>query len=147
MKLKYKKLYDIPVVPKYMTDGASGIDLCAVFSTSKMVDFVMIAPGESEHISTGLAFEIPEGFEGQIRPRSGHAKRGLVAAFGTIDSDYRGEVGVRIFNHSFKTQKIELYERIAQLVICPVVRCELEESETLSETIRGSNGFGSTNKR
>lgn len=108
---------------------------------------VQINPGHRQLVKTGLFLEIPEGFEGQVRPRSGLAlKHGITVlnAPGTIDSDYRGELCILLINHGPDSFLIEPGDRIAQLVIAPVVQVILEESENLEETQRGSGGFGST---
>jgi dUTP pyrophosphatase len=127
-------------LPRYETDGAAGLDLRAD-------EPVTLAPGERRLVPTGLALEIPPGHEGQVRPRSGLAVRhgvGMVNAPGTIDSDYRGEVGVVLVNHGQAPVSFARGDRIAQLVIAPVVRAELALVEDLSASARGGNGFGST---
>lgn len=140
MKVIVKKLVDWAEIPKRHTSLASGFDLEACIPED-----VFIHPGEHKKIPTGLAFEIPAGHEGQVRPRSGLSlKHGVMAAFGTIDADYRGEVSVVLYNHSFRNFRVEPKMRIAQMVISPVSYCELEESSTLSDTTRGEAGFGST---
>ncbi len=140
MLIWIKKLDPSVATPRRQTDHSSGFDLEA-----NLVERVTIAPGERRTIATGLAFEIPPGYEGQVRPRSGLSSlHGVVAAFGTIDADYRGEVGVVLFNNSFHNFKVEPHMRIAQLVICPVEYPELEVVDELSVTARGYSGFGST---
>jgi len=127
-------------LPRYQTPGASGLDLRAD------EDFAL-APGERRLVPTGLAVEIPEGFEGQVRPRSGLAARhgvGMVNAPGTIDSDYRGEVMIVLVNHGREPFAARRGERIAQLVIAPVTRVAVEAAEELSGSERGGGGFGST---
>ncbi|BDG02023.1 dUTP diphosphatase [Anaeromyxobacter oryzae] len=127
-------------VPKYETPGAAGMDLRAD-------EAVTLAPGERRLVPTGLAVEIPPGFEGQVRPRSGLALRhgvGMVNAPGTIDSDYRGEVGVLLVNHGQAPVAFARGDRIAQLVIAPVVRAEIALADALSDSGRGGGGFGST---
>ncbi len=127
-------------LPRYETDGAAGLDLRAD-------EPVTLAPGERRLVPTGLALEIPAGHEGQVRPRSGLAVRhgvGMVNAPGTIDSDYRGEVGVVLVNHGQAPVAFARGDRIAQLVIAPVARAELVLAEDLSESARGGGGFGST---
>jgi dUTP pyrophosphatase len=129
-------------LPRYETAGAAGLDLRAD------VD-VALAPGERRLVPTGLAVEIPPGYEGQVRPRSGLAVKhgvGMVNAPGTIDSDYRGEVGVALVNHGQAPVSFARGERIAQLVIAPVVQAELQLVEALSGTGRGDGGFGSTGR-
>ena len=132
-------------LPTYETEHSAGLDLRAALSEA-----VVLAPGERGLIPTGLFLEIPSGYEAQVRPRSGLAlKRGLTLlnAPGTIDADYRGEVGVIMINLSAEDQHIDPGERIAQLIFAPVTRGEWIEVETLAETERGSGGFGSTGKR
>jgi dUTP pyrophosphatase len=127
-------------LPRYQTAGAAGLDLMSA-------EDVELRPMQRHAVSTGLALEIPEGFEGQVRPRSGLAlKAGLTClnSPGTIDSDYRGEVKVLLVNLSSELAKIRRGERIAQLVIAPVCRATLVEVEGLEETGRGRGGFGST---
>ncbi len=124
----------------YATDGASGLDLAAC------LDWPSPVTDEIVSIPTGWSFQIPAGYEGQIRPRSGLARQGVVAMFGTIDSDYRGEVRVLLVNWSADWFAVAHGERIAQLVIAPVVRVRLCEVEALTETRRGEGGFGSTGR-
>ena len=129
-------------LPTYETAHSAGLDLRAALSEA-----VVLAPGERGLIPTGLFLEIPPGYEAQVRPRSGLAlKRGLTLlnAPGTIDADYRGEVGVIMINLSAEEQHIGPGERIAQLIFAPVTRGEWIEVETLAETERGRGGFGST---
>jgi len=137
--LRYKLLADVPP-PAYQTAGASGIDLCAA------VDDI-IEPGETARISLGIAVEIPAGFEGQLRPRSSLNMRGILGHFGTIDSDYRGEISAVLTNLSHGPFHVYVGHRIAQLVIAPVEHVELVRVEQLSETARGERGFGHTGKR
>jgi dUTP pyrophosphatase len=132
---------DVPL-PKYQTAASAGLDLCAAIAETRT-----IAPGMRMLIPTGLAFAIPEGFEGQVRPRSGLAlKHGIsiVNTPGTIDSDYRGMVQVVLINHGSEPFVVEPLARIAQLVICPIVQAELELVESLDMTARGAGGYGST---
>ena len=132
-------------LPAYETAQSAGMDLRAALAE----DLVM-APGERALVPTGLYLEIPAGYEAQVRPRSGLAlKRGLTVlnAPGTVDADYRGEVGVILVNLSKEEQRIEPGDRVAQLLFAPVTRGELLEVETLEETERGSGGFGSTGER
>jgi len=139
-----KKLRPDAIVPKYQTAGAAGLDLCAAIDAP-----ITIQPHARAAISTGLAMAIPEGFEGQVRPRSGLAmKHGITCtnAPGTIDFDYRGPVTVLLINHGSEPFTIEPGHRIAQLVIAPVVQAELVETEELSDTARGAGGFGSTGR-
>ena len=131
-------------LPAYETDGAAGADLRANFPDQKAKS---LAPGERTLIPTGLRVEIPRGFEMQIRPRSGLAlKQGLSLPNtpGTIDSDYRGPLGVILINLGQTAVVIEHGDRIAQAVIAPVIQARFELADTLSETTRGSGGFGST---
>jgi len=128
------------MLPEYQTDGSAGMDLR---STSP----VELVPMERKLVPTGVRMEIPEGYEGQVRPRSGLAHKSgvtIVNAPGTIDSDYRGEIGVILINLSGEPVKLDQGERIAQLVIVPVTQVRLEHVEELGETERGEGGFGST---
>jgi dUTP pyrophosphatase len=132
---------EVPL-PAYQTEHAAGLDLCAALGESKRLE-----PGARLLVPTGLAFAIPEGYEGQVRPRSGLAlKHGIsiVNSPGTIDADYRGMVQVLLINLGQGPFLIEPLSRIAQLVICPVVRAELELVSALPETTRGAGGYGST---
>jgi dUTP pyrophosphatase len=132
---------DLPL-PRYQTEGAAGLDLLADLDAE-----LELLPMAREAIPTGLALEIPPGFEGQVRPRSGLAlKSGLTCLNtpGTIDCDYRGEVKVILINLSRDPATIRRGDRIAQLVIAPVCRAELTEVTSLGESSRGSGGFGST---
>ena len=132
---------NIPL-PKYETSGSSGMDL-----TANIENEIEIAPGKSSIISTGLAISVPKYFEIQIRPRSGLAAKNQISVLntpGTIDSDYRGEIKVILINLGEKKFKVERGLRIAQMVLCPVVKAVLKEVVELEETERGSDGFGST---
>ena len=132
---------NIPL-PKYETTGSSGMDLSA-----NIGDDIEIAPGKSSIIPTGLAISIPKNFEIQIRPRSGLAAKNQISVLntpGTIDADYRGELKVILINLGSKSFKVEKGLRIAQMILCPIVKAKLIEVETLEETIRGTGGFGST---
>jgi dUTP pyrophosphatase len=143
LSVKLKRHFSDVQLPTRATEFASGWDLYAYRPHADL----MLLPGSKGIVNTGISIEIPEGYEGQIRPRSGMAaKQGLVACFGTIDSDYRGLIGVNLFNHSFTSAIIEHGQRIAQLVIAPVLKVSFEEVLELSETTRGSNGFGSSGK-
>ncbi len=129
-------------LPRYETAGSAGLDLRADEPFS-------LAPGERRLVPTGLAVEIPPGHEGSVRPRSGLAIRhgvGMVNAPGTVDSDYRGELQIILVNHGQAPVSFARGDRIAQLVIAPVARAELELVEALGETGRGHGGFGSTGK-
>ena len=128
------------LLPSYATEHSSGLDL----RTSKNLS---LHPGEYKLVPTGIAIEIPEGFEGQVRPRSGLALKhgiGCLNSPGTIDSDYRGEVKVLLINHGKEVVHFEKGERIAQLIIAPYARATWEQVETLEESTRGAGGFGST---
>ena len=132
-------------LPKYETDGSSGMDLSA--NIEKEIE---IAPGKTSIIPTGLALAIPKNFEIQIRPRSGLAAKNQISVLntpGTIDADYRGELKVILVNLGKNTFRIEKGLRIAQMVLCPVIRAKLKEVDTLEETERGTSGFGSTGTR
>lgn len=132
---------DIPL-PRYATPGASGMDICAAVESDRVIQ-----PGETALIPSGFLLEIPPGYEAQVRPRSGLAINygiGILNAPGTIDSDYRGELGVIITNFSKKEFVVHRGDRIAQLVVMPVVRAQWEEVESLEGTMRGSGGFGHT---
>ncbi len=132
---------DLPL-PAYATPGSAGIDLVAA------VDWdVVLQPGERMLISTGMRMAIPEGYEAQVRPRSGLALRhgiSMVNSPGTIDSDYRGIVQVIMINHGQEPFTVQRGDRIAQMVIAPVIRAELVEAESLPETHRNEGGFGHT---
>ena len=141
-KIAVKKLDENAVLPTYGSNYAAGADLYALTDEE-----IVFAPHETKLIKTGLAMEIPEGYAGLIYARSGLAsKRGLAPAnkVGVIDADYRGEIMVALHNHSAVEQKIAPKERIAQLVIAPFLKAEFEVCDTLSETVRGEGGFGST---
>jgi dUTP pyrophosphatase len=141
-KILIKRLSKNVPLPKYETDGSSGMDLSA--NIEKNVD---IKPGKSAIIPTGLAVSIPKNFEIQIRPRSGLAAKNQLSVLntpGTIDSDYRGELKVILINLGDKTFKVENGSRVAQMVLCPIIKASLKEVETLEETKRGIGGFGST---
>lgn len=136
-------------LPKYETEGSAGMDLRANFPTDLREEGIVLAAGARTLVPTGLKFEIPLEFEVQIRPRSGLAlKHGvtLVNAPGTIDSDYRGEVGIILINHGNEPFRITHGERVAQMVFATVTRCEFVETTSLTETERGAGGFGSTGK-
>lgn len=142
--IRVKRLFNDAKLPTYGSAEAAGADLYACLTES-----VTIKPGETAWISTGIALEVPKGCAGLIYARSGMAtKRGLAPAnkVGVIDSDYRGEVKVVLLNHSDTMQTIEPGERIAQLVITPVLTPPYEETADLSDTDRGIGGFGSTGK-
>lgn len=130
------------VIPEYKTSGAAGADVCALIESP-----VTLEPGKRTIIPTGLFFEIPEGYEIQVRPRSGlAAKYGITVLNtpGTIDCDYRGELKIILINLGNEEFVINNGERIAQIIIAPVIQGDFQITETLSETERGCSGFGST---
>ncbi|MBU0629489.1 MAG: dUTP diphosphatase [Candidatus Margulisbacteria bacterium] len=132
-------------LPKYMTDHSAGMDLCAAVEKE-----VVIPSGEWKLVPTGLAIALPEGYEAQVRPRSGLALKQGVSVLntpGTVDADYRGEVGVILMNHSKNDLLIKRGDRIAQMIINKFERIVFDEVEELSVTERGAGGFGSTGKR
>ena len=145
VKILIKKTNKEVITPKYKTDGSSGVDLSAFLDKE-----VVIKPNSSELIPTGLQVAIPEELEIQIRPRSGLAAKesiGVLNSPGTIDSDYRGELKIILFNHSDKDFIINNGDRIAQMVLVPIVKMEFEEVDSLPNTVRGQGGFGSTGKK
>jgi len=142
MTLKLKRLSAAAVPPAYAHPGDAGLDLCAC-------ETVEIAPSTTAMVRTGWALELPPGTEGQVRPRSGLANRHAVTVLnapGTLDAGYRGEVRVLLINHGTEVFRIEPGMRIAQLVVCPVLRVEVREVAQLDETPRGAGGFGSTGR-
>ena len=141
-KILIKKLHSDVNLPAYETSGSSGMDLQAYTSEE-----IILKPGERKLIPTGLSVAIPENLEIQIRPRSGLAyKKGIsvVNTPGTIDSDYRGEIKVLLINLGKEDFVIKKFERIAQMVVCPITKVVLSETNDLPDTIRGEGGFGST---
>uniref|UniRef100_A0A831XLZ7 Deoxyuridine 5'-triphosphate nucleotidohydrolase n=1 Tax=Geobacter metallireducens TaxID=28232 RepID=A0A831XLZ7_GEOME len=131
-------------LPCYMTSHAAGMDLCA-----DLDEDLVLMPGERKLVPTGLAIALPDGFEAQVRPRSGLALRhgiALVNSPGTIDPDYRGEIGVILINHGSEPFVVRRGERIAQMVFAPFARAELVEVDELDETARGEGGFGHTGR-
>ena len=145
VKVQIKKLDPSVKLPAYKTDGASGMDLMAFIKES-----ITVKPKTSELIPTGLSVAFSKNYEIQIRPRSGLAAKNNISVLntpGTIDSDYRGELKVIIYNHGNENFIIHNEDRIAQMVLTPVLKIELQETKTLAETIRGEGGFGSTGKR
>ena len=141
-KIQIKKLSSFVSTPKYETPGSSGMDIAA-----HIEEKVIINPGEKSLVPTGFSLAIPRGYEVQIRPRSGLAAKKSITVLntpGTIDADYRGEIKVILINLGKEKFIIENGERIAQMVVCPVVQAKLEEVKELSDTVRGSSGFGST---
>ena len=144
VKVLVKKLNSKAQLPKYKTSGSSGMDLMALIENP-----IKIKPQESALIATGISIAIPEGTEVQIRPRSGLAAKssiGVLNTPGTIDSDYRGEIKIILFNHGKEEFTINNNDRVAQMVLMPILKAEFEEVEDLPETLRGSEGFGSTGK-
>ena len=144
IQVRIKKLNPNAIVPTYGSLYSAGADLYACEDAP-----VSIAPGETKLIHTGLSFEIPEYFAGLIYARSGLAtKKGLAPAnkVGVIDSDYRGEVMVSLYNQSGSVQTVEPGERLAQMVITPFLKAEFIEADELSDTVRGTGGFGSTGR-
>ena len=140
--LRMKKLDPRATTPTYGSPSAAGADLYALLDAP-----LTVAPGETAKIPTGLSLEIPEGYAGLIYARSGlSVKRGLAPAnkVGVIDADYRGEIIVALYNQSSVPQEVAPGERIAQIVIAPVLQVEFEECDDLSNTLRGAGGFGST---
>ena len=143
-RVQFKKLRPDAVVPRYMTAQAAGLDLSAALDEP-----VEIAPGRRAALPTGLAIKLPVGYEAQVRPRSGLAREHgitLVNSPGTIDADYTGPLIVLLINHGERAVRIEPGQRIAQLVISPVVQVELSEVDDLPTTARGDGGFGSTGR-
>ena len=147
MKLKIKYLFP-GVIELSSCEGDSGYDLRA-----HLAEAITIEPNGKHSFGTGIAAELVDypaaetlSYELQVRPRSGHTARGIVAQFGTIDAAYRGEIWVTLFNFGKMSVTIEPDERIAQLVVCPIYKPQLETVRELSATARGSNGFGSTGK-
>ena len=144
IKVLVKKLNPKVELPKYKTEGSSGMDLMALIENP-----ITIKPQNSALIPTGLSIAIPEDTEVQIRPRSGLAAKSSISVLntpGTIDSDYRGEIKIILFNHGKEEFTVNNNDRIAQMILMPVLKAEFEEVEELPKTIRGSGGFGSTGK-
>ena len=144
VRVLFKRLDSRVKLPKYKTSGSSGMDLMA-FTEKKII----IKPNSSALIPTGLSFAIPEDTEIQIRPRSGLAAKSSITVLntpGTIDSDYRGEIKIILFNHSQEEFEVNNNDRIAQMVLTPILKIEFEETNELPGTIRGGGGFGSTGK-
>ena len=144
VKVLVKKLNPKVQLPSYKTDGSSGMDLLAFINSP-----VIIKPGTSELIPTGLSIAIPNNFEIQIRPRSGLATKSSISVLntpGTVDSDYRGEIKIILFNHGKKEFIVNNNDRVAQMVLMPVSKVDFNEVDKLPNTIRGEGGFGSTGK-
>lgn len=133
-----------PYRPQYQTEGSAGFDLVAYCLDSPDMAHWEIAPGGTMKIPVGLRMEIPDGWEVQIRPRSGLSSRGIFVQFGTVDSDYRGEVSVIVYNSTGQPFVMHKGMRIAQGVFCPATRANFEFVKKVSQTARGSGGFGST---
>ena len=144
VKVLIKKLNSKVQLPKYKTDGSSGMDLIAFIESP-----INIKPQESALIPTGISIAIPKNTEVQIRPRSGLAAKSSMSVLnapGTIDSDYRGEIKIILFNHGKEEFIINNNDRVAQMILMPIIKAEFEEVEDLPKTLRGSGGFGSTGK-
>lgn len=140
MTIRFKKLNEKAKLPEYAHLGDSGMDVSSV-------ETVRILPRQFAKIRTGLAAEIPDGYEIQVRPRSGmQCNKGIVGAWGTVDSGYRGEICVALYNHTDHTYLVDAGDRIAQFVVAAVTRVEIAETDNLTSTDRGADGFGSTGK-
>ena len=145
IKIQIKKLSSSVSTPKYATLGSSGMDIAAHIENN-----IIINPGEKVLVSTGFSMAVPKGYEVQIRPRSGLAAKKNITVLnspGTIDADYRGEIKVILINLGKEKFVVENRERIAQMVVCPIVQASLSEVKELSDTERGSDGFGSTGNK
>ena len=144
VKVLIKKLDPAVEIPNYKTTGASGMDLMAF-----IIESIKLAPKSSCLVPTGLSVAFSEEFEIQIRPRSGLAAKNKISVLntpGTIDSDYRGEIKIILFNHGNSDFVINNKDRIAQMILVPISKMKLEEVKNLPETLRGKGGFGSTGK-
>lgn len=142
MQIQFKKLRSDAVVPQYQTEHSAGMDVCAALDAP-----ITLAPMQRQIVPCGFSMAIPEGYEVQVRARSGLAAKngiGLVNGVGTIDADYRGELGVIVINYSDTDFVINPGDRIAQIVVAKYERITWQEVEELGETARGSGGFGST---
>lgn len=140
MQMKVKKLRTEAIIPKYAHPGDAGLDL---FAVEKMV----IPSGETRLIHTGISVQLPEGTEGQVRPKSGLALKHSITVLntsGTIDEGYRGEVGVILINHGNKSYVVQRGDKVAQFIVKPVLRIEVEEVKDLDDSERGAGSFGST---
>tara|TARA_B100000900_G_scaffold246297_1_gene209498 strand:+ start:438 stop:875 length:438 start_codon:yes stop_codon:yes gene_type:complete len=143
-KVLIKKLNSAVELPAYKTDGASGMDLMALIKEP-----INLKPNSSCIVPTGLAVAFSSNFEIQIRPRSGLAAKNSISVLntpGTIDSDYRGEIKIILFNHGKSDFLIKNKDRVAQMILTPIIKMELQEANELPETVRGEGGFGSTGK-
>ena len=144
VKILIKKLNPNVQLPRYKTNGASGMDLMAFIEKP-----IELKPGKSCLVPTGLSVAFPEKYEIQIRPRSGLAAKNNISVLntpGTIDSDYRGEIKIILFNHGSENFIINNKDRVAQMVLTPIIKMELEETNELPDSTRGDGGFGSTGK-
>lgn len=142
MKLKFQKIFKDAKMPSYAKAGDSGMD---VFAYCDTIDGETVRPCNPKTIGTGLRAEIPAGYELQVRPKSGLSANGIEVAWGTVDEGYRGEIKVTVYNHTEYPIRICHGSKIAQLVLAPVVRAEIEEvAEIGTDTDRGTGGFGST---
>ena len=144
VKILIKKLDSKVKLPSYKTDGSSGMDIMAFLDKP-----ISILPQKSELIPTGLSIAIPDNTEIQIRPRSGLAIKNNISVLntpGTVDSDYRGEIKVILYNHGNKKFIVNNEDRIAQMILVPIIKADFEEVKNLPKTIRGEGGFGSTGK-
>tara|TARA_B100000401_G_C52459876_1_gene556039 strand:+ start:108 stop:548 length:441 start_codon:yes stop_codon:yes gene_type:complete len=145
VKVLIKRLDPKVTIPEYKTSGSSGMDLKAFLDNK-----VEIKPYKSALIPTGLSIAIPNDYEVQIRPRSGLAAKSNISVLntpGTIDSDYRGELKIILFNHGNSNFTVSNEDRIAQMVLVPILKMKFEEVDNLPETVRGKGGFGSTGKK
>ena len=143
-KILIKKLNPNVELPAYKTSGASGMDLMAFIEQP-----IKILPNSSYLVPTGLSMAFSEDYEVQIRPRSGLAAKNGITVFntpGTSDSDYRGEIKIILFNHGKEDFIINNKDRVAQMILTPVIKMEFEETDNLPDTLRGEGGFGSTGK-
>ena len=143
-KVLIKKLDPEVLLPKYKTSGASGMDLMAFINNP-----ITLAPNSSCLVPTGLSVAFSDDYELQIRPRSGLAAKNNITVLntpGTIDSDYRGEIKIILFNHGSKDFLINNKDRIAQMILTPIIKIQFEEVDDLPDTVRGDGGFGSTGK-
>ena len=144
VRVLIKRLSPSVQLPSYKTNGASGMDLMAFIEKP-----IELKPGKSCLVPTGLSVAFPEEYEIQIRPRSGLAAKNNITVLntpGTIDSDYRGELKIILFNHGNENFLINNSDRIAQMILTPIIKMELQETDELPETVRGEGGFGSTGK-
>ena len=144
VRVLIKRLSPSVQLPSYKTNGASGMDLMAFIENP-----IELKPGKSCLVPTGLSVAFPEEYEIQIRPRSGLAAKNNITVLntpGTIDSDYRGELKIILFNHGNENFLINNSDRIAQMILTPIIKMELQETDELPDTVRGEGGFGSTGK-